>query len=123
MRGCPIVFVGLIFLGSAIFQGCTTATGNEGKFQNILPPSQEAQWIQNGDPLEFEGEYWYPQDDVEVLTDAEVSLIGNYQGVPFFVEKVDVRPYSRLLTKFSRNKFRVFEKQGYQLKTSYEANP
>lgn len=102
-------------------QGCQTTSGNEGKFQNFSPPAQEVQWIRNGEPIEFEGEYWYPQDNVEILTDAEVFLTGNYQGVPFFTEKVDVRPYNRLLTKFSHNKFRVFKKQGYQVKTSYEA--
>ena len=43
--------------------------------------------------------------------DSEVSVVGEYQSVQFFIDKVDVRPYERLYTKFGRNKFRLFEKR------------
>src|SRR5437868_1518211 len=74
-------------------------------------PQKEADWIIEGKPLEFEGELWYPRDAVDILLDSEVSLLGEYQGVQFFVEKIDVRPYDRLYTKFGRNKFRIFIKK------------
>ena len=74
-------------------------------------PVAEAQWIRDGEPLIFEGESWHPKDDVDVLTDNDVYLLGEYKGVQFFIEKVDVRPYHRLYTKFDKNRFRVFMKQ------------
>ena len=73
--------------------------------------AMEAEWIRNGEPIEFEDELWYPADSIEIFLDSEVSLIGEYQGVQFFIDKVDVRPFERLYTKFGRNKFRFFEKE------------
>ncbi|MFA5087558.1 MAG: hypothetical protein WC552_00825 [Candidatus Omnitrophota bacterium] len=95
----------------AILAGCSTAKGNVGRMATYAVSPCEADWIRNGEPIEFEGEKWYPQDSMEILLDAEVYLLGEYHGVQFFIEKVDVRPYSRLYTKFGRTKFRIFEKR------------
>ena len=89
--------------------GCSTTQGNI--LQQYPFPKEEAEWIISGVPIEFEGELWYPQDSVDVLIDAEVSLLGEYRNIQFFVEKIDVRPYERLYTKFGRNKFRIFTKR------------
>ena len=70
----------------------------------------EALWIRNGEPIVFEKESWYPQDDIESYFDNELYILGKYQGVEFYVEKMDVRPYNRLYTKFGKNKYRLFEK-------------
>lgn len=72
-------------------------------------PELEAQWIRDGEPIEFEGALWYPMDMTETLLDDEVFYMGEYRGVEFFIEKIDVRPYERLYTKFGRNKFRTYE--------------
>ena len=71
----------------------------------------EAEWIRNGEPIEFEEELWYPADSVEGFLDSEMMLVGTYRNVQFFIDKVDVRPYDRLYTKFSRNQFRFYEKR------------
>ncbi len=71
----------------------------------------EPSWIRQGQPIIFEGEKWFPQDDVENLLDSELYFLGEYQGVEFFAEKTDVRPYGRLYTKFAKNKYRLFEKK------------
>ncbi len=73
-------------------------------------PIWEAEWIRSGEPIEFEGELWYPSDDTEILLDNEVFLLDEYKGVEFFIEKTDVRPYNNLFTKFGHNKFRIFTK-------------
>ena len=73
--------------------------------------TMEAEWIQNGQPVEFEGELWFPADAIENLLDSEVYQVGEYKGVQIFVEFADVRPYNRLYTKFAKNKFRFFEKK------------
>ncbi len=101
---CTIV-LSLFFLA-----GCSHKAGNVGNLSNYKVPSMEAPWIRNGEPIEFAQELWYPQDGIDILLDSEVLLIGKYKGVQFFVEKVDVQPYNRLYTKFSKNKFRIFEK-------------
>ena len=98
----------LIFLA-----GCNSisgAGGNVGQVQSYPAVSIEAQWIRNGEPIEFANELWYPQDGVETLLDSEVYLLGEYKGVQFFAEKIDVFPLERIYTKFGRNKFRYYEK-------------
>ncbi len=91
--------------------GCQSTGGNIGHIQSYPIRAVETEWIRNGEPIEFEDELWYPADDIEGFLDSEMSLAGEYQGVQFFIDKVDVRPYARLYTKFSRNKFRFFEKR------------
>ena len=103
------------FWGAALMSlaltGCVSSTGNVGNMPKYGVPVAEAEWIREGEPLEYDGQKWYPRDDIDVLTDAEVVLAGEYRGVQFFTSRVDVRPYSRLYTKFGRNKFRIFLRQ------------
>jgi len=95
-----------------LFSGCQSATpGNVGHVHSYPIPSVEAEWIRNGEPIEFEEALWYPADDVEVFLDSEMSQVGEYRGVPFFIDKFDVRPYNRIYTKFGRNQFRYYEKK------------
>ena len=98
----------LSFLPAA---GCQSTEGNVGRVQSYPLASVEAAWIRNGEPIEFEGRSWYPSDGVENFLDSEMDLLGEYRGVQFFADKVDIRPYERLYTKFGRNKFRFFEKR------------
>ena len=91
--------------------GCQTTGGNVGDLKSYPITSIEAEWIRNGDPIMFEEELWYPVDSVENFLDAEMMLAGTYKDVRFFIDKVDVRPYDRLYTKFGRNQFRFFEKR------------
>ena len=99
----------LVMLISAV--GCNGTLTRAGGSPHYPVPQIEAQWIQDGEPLMFEGEAWYPKDDVDVLLDDEVYLLGEYRGVQFFVEKVDIRPYHRLRTKFAANRFRAYSKE------------
>ena len=96
---------------SVVLAGCVTTQGNVGQMSNYAVPIDEAEWIRNGEPIEFEGELWYPQDGFDVFLDNEVLKLEEYKGVEFFVDRTDVRPYNRLYTKFDRNKFRYFEKK------------
>lgn len=91
--------------------GCTTSKGgNRGHLQSFSFFSKELEWIRNGEPIEYEGDLWYPQDGVETLLDSEVYPLDVYREVQYFVDKLDVRPYERLYTKFGKNKFRYFER-------------
>ena len=92
--------------------GCSGAMqeqGNVGQLQSYPVPVVEAEWIRNGEPIQFDGETWYPIDGVENFLDSEVYLVGEYEKVQFFVDREDVKPYNRLYTKFGKNKFRAFE--------------
>lgn len=93
-----------------VISGCQSSAGNIGQLQSYQIPASEAAWIQNGEPIEFENETWFPQDGTESLIDSEVQLVGEFRGVQFFTDKEDVRPFKRLYTKFGRNKYRYFEK-------------
>lgn len=106
-------FCGIILMLSAVVTaaGCRTTAGNTGQVQSFSFQAIEPAWIRNGEPIEFENEAWYPKDSTENLLDSEVYQVGVYKDVQFFVDKVDVRPFDRLYTKFSRNKFRSFEKK------------
>lgn len=94
-----------ILLGLA---GCSHLEQNAGQMAMFQIPEQEAQWIQDGEPIVYEGQQWYPEDRFDVLLDSEVYFKGTYRDVPFFVQKIDVRPYRKIFTKFGRNKFRIF---------------
>ena len=91
--------------------GCQSTGGNVGRVQSYPFSTLEAAWIRDGEPIEFEDELWYPRDGVEGFQDSEMLKTGDYRGVQVFVDKVDVRPYERVYTKFDRNKFRFFEKR------------
>ena len=82
--------------------------GNSGQVQSYPVPSVEAGWIRMGDPIIFENDKWFPERDVENLMDNEVYQIGEYRGVQIFVDKIDIKPYERIYTKFAKNKFRYF---------------
>jgi len=101
----------MIFLFCLVFCfGCagTLSGASRGRYAF---PSSEPEWIRNGDPIIFEGQSWYPQDDVDVFLDSEVYLLGEYQGVQFFASKIDVRPYDKLYTKFNENRYRSYQQK------------
>ncbi len=102
--------MGFVFLSMFfITAGCSTGVRNSGQLSIYKPPAQEADWIRLGEPLEFEGKLWFPIDRIEILLDSEVYLMGEFRDVQFFVDKVDVKPYDHLFTKFGPNHFRYFE--------------
>jgi len=43
-------------------------------------PQIEAKWIRDGEPIEFEGESWFPMDSVENFLDSEVYWMGECSG-------------------------------------------
>ena len=103
-----------IFLTSMLFvvtAGCSLSKGNVGQVQSYVVPAVEAAWILRGEPIEFEGELWYPQDGIETILDSEVYLLMTYKGGQVFTDKIDVRPYNRLYTKFGYNQFRYFQRK------------
>ncbi|MFC1593777.1 hypothetical protein ACFL38_00445 [Candidatus Omnitrophota bacterium] len=83
---------------------------NRSRFRGDYP-FKESDWIRDGDPLMFENTHWHPTDDVENLLDREVEYVGEFRGIPFYIEKRDVRPFERLYTKFGYHQFRVFKKR------------
>jgi hypothetical protein len=101
----------LMFILAGSLGGCASMNaGNDGQVQSYPAPVIEAGWVRNGEPIEYDGYKWYPANDYEVLKDPEVFQIGEYKGVQIFVEKIAVKPYERIYTKFDKNKFRYFER-------------
>ncbi len=102
--------LGLLFILTGFLGGCASVnSGNNGQVQSYPSPVIEAGWIRDGEPIEYDGYKWYPVKDYEVLQDSDVFQIGVYKGVQIFVEKIAVKPYERIYTKFDKNKFRYFE--------------
>ncbi len=107
----PLQFV-IVLCAIFTTAGCqSTSGGNAGRIKHYALSSIEAEWIRNGEPIEFEDELWYPADGVEGFLDSEMRFMGKHQGVEFFIDKVDVRPFGRMYTKFGKNKFRFYEKR------------
>lgn len=103
-----VVILSLLLLTA----GCATvSTDNGGQIQSYPAPVIEADWIRNGEPIDYDGHKWYPVDDYEVMQDPEVFQITEYRGVQVFVEKIATKPYQRLYTKFDKNKFRYWERK------------
>ena len=104
--------LGLLLALVGFLGGCASVnSGNSGQVQSYPFPAIEAVWIRDGEPIEYDGSRWYPVNDYEVLQDSEVFQIAKYKGVQIFVEKIAVKPYERLYTKFDKNKFRYFERR------------
>ena len=102
----------LIFVLAGSLSGCTTVSSdNGGLVQSYPAPVIEAGWIRDGEPIDYDGNKWYPVNDYEVLDDSEVYQIAEYRGVQVFVEKIAVKPYDRIYTKFDKNKFRYYERR------------
>lgn len=90
--------------------GCSARTsGNKGNLQSYPFANVEAEWIRNGESFKYEGQDWYPADGIESLTDSEVAPVFEHKGVTVFIDKIDVKPYDRLYTKFGINKYRYFK--------------
>lgn len=102
----PVLIFCMIFVLCSIV-GCVA---DRGRYRSDFP-FKEAMWIRDGKPLLFENEKWYPTDNVENLLDREMAYMGEYEGIPFYIEKRDVRPFDRLYTKFDYYKYRIFLKQ------------
>ncbi|MCC6758069.1 MAG: hypothetical protein IT395_00385 [Candidatus Omnitrophica bacterium] len=99
----------LITFLAVLSSGCSTSMTSDDDSMIYKMVNPEPDWIRNGEPIEFEGELWYPRDTIDILTDSEMLPLGEYRGIAFYLQKIDVRPYDRLYTKFGKNKFRVFE--------------
>ncbi len=97
----------------ALLAGCAATAKRKDRPKEFPVPEEEARWIREGDPILYQGKRWHPLDMTENLLDSEVYYLGDYRGVPFFVEQVDVKPYNRIYTKFGKNQFRVFEPGDY----------
>jgi hypothetical protein len=93
-----------------LLSGCAFISGGSDKSLTSSYPVTEPEWIRDGQPIEFENVPWYPTDDVEGLLDSEVYQVGEYKGVVFFIDKVDVKPFDRIYTRFAKNRYRAFEK-------------
>ena len=103
----------IVFILAGLAGGCASmnSSNNDGQVQSYPAPVIEAGWIRDGDPIEYDGAKWYPVNDYEVMQDSEVFQIAEYKGVQVFVEKIAVKPYDRLYTKFDKNKFRYYERR------------
>ncbi|MGE0267938.1 MAG: hypothetical protein AB7S78_05745 [Candidatus Omnitrophota bacterium] len=93
-----------------LFGGCASrASGNKGNLQSFPFSNVEAEWIRNGESFQYEDQAWYPADGIESLTDLEVAPVYENKGVTIYIDKIDVKPYNRLYTKFGVNKYRYFK--------------
>ncbi len=102
----------LLLALTGLAAGCASVnSGNDGQVQSYPAPVIEAAWIREGEPIEFEGSKWFPVNDYEVMQDSDVFQIAEYKGVQVFVQKIAVKPYDRIYTKFDKNKFRYFERR------------
>lgn len=99
----------LLLLGFSMFAGC--ALPQRADLTGVVTADQltEPLWIRNGEPVIFEGEDWFPTDEVENLLDGEIYQAGTCRDVPFFIDKRDVRPFDRVYTRFDKNRYRAFE--------------
>lgn len=105
-----VVFFMLVCSSCIVLGGCAArAGGNTGNVQSYAFQNIEPEWIRNGDPIKFDGLLWYPEDGIETMTDIEVMPVFEQNGTTIFIDRIDVKPYDRLYTKFGINKYRYFK--------------
>jgi hypothetical protein len=101
----------MVVMGAAGLSGCQFPKSGVDPLALTGAPLTEAAWIRNGEPIQFEGENWYPMDEVENLLENEVIQVGVYREVPFYLDRADVKPFDRVYTRFLKNRFRAYEKK------------
>lgn len=106
MRQLTFLLLTMSAIGLA---GCASLPAANEPISTAAQLSEPA-WIRNGEPITFENEDWLPTDDVENILDSEVYQAGTYRNVPFYLEKTDVRPYDQVMTRFGKNRYRIFER-------------
>ena len=108
MKPTRVLFnFGLLFL-LIILTGCISYA--PGKFRGDFP-IKEAPWVREGMPIMFQEYAWYPTEDIETLLDSEMEYQGEYNQVPFYIEKRQIKPFSRIYTKFGNHRYRIFKKK------------
>jgi len=65
----------LLFIIVALV-GCNNSASNKAKTGSSLDLDMEPLWIRRGNPIEFEGKRWFPQDGIETLLATEVYSLG-----------------------------------------------
>jgi hypothetical protein len=70
--------------------------------------TKEADWIRNGQPITYDNKKWYPTEYIENHLDVEMEYAGEFQKVPFYVERRQIKPFNRIYTKFDYHKYRLF---------------
>ncbi len=103
------ILMAVLFLVTGVVAGCVMPQRDDNQGLITVTQLTEPVWIRNGEPVSFESEDWFPTDEVENLLENEVFQIGMYRDMPLFVERADVRPFERLYTRFSRNRYRAFQ--------------
>lgn len=102
----------MVMLAIVACAGCSLPSRALDNNVNASATAAEPGWIRNGEPIDFEKAFWYPTDEVERLMDNEVFQVGQYRDTAVFVERVDVKPYARVYTRFGKGRYRAFEPQG-----------
>ena len=106
--GLTMRVLAVVFLVLGCCSCVSSSQGNSGLLQSYAAPVIEAGFIRNGEPIIYEAQQWFPVRDTENLLDTEVYQIGEYRDVQIFVDKLDIKPYERIYTKFAKGKFRYF---------------
>ena len=97
----------LLFFILALF-GC--AAGSSGRISSDYA-IKDADWIREGRPIIYEDKSWFPTEHIENHLDREMEYLGEFQQVPFYVERRQIKPYNRIYTKFGYHKYRLFLKK------------
>ncbi len=93
------------------FAGCAA---NQSGALNKDFTTREAGWVKEGKPIIFESRSWYPTEYIENHVDSEMDYVDQFQNVPFYVERRQIKPFDRIYTKFDYHKYRLFiEKKSY----------
>jgi hypothetical protein len=111
LMGQRIWVTGMVFSVLLALGGCQTMQSGPDASAMAGLERGEPGWIVNGEPISFEGNAWFPTDEVERFLESEVFRLGVYREVPFFVDRTDVRPFERIYTRFAPGRYRAFEQK------------
>lgn len=111
MKTCCWSYMAVMAL--VLMMGLTGCHSVRSRSNDALNAAQwvEPAWVRNAEPVEFEGQSWFPTDNVENLLEYEVYQAGVYRDRPFFIDRQDVRPFERIYIRFAPDKYRACEKQ------------
>lgn len=105
MRSPALPFVVVVLLSSAAYAQAT--------WQPSTPPlvtAENTTWYQTGEPILWNGEYYYPAGAVQGFNQYQMVRSGSYQGIPLYTDAT-LEPYSIVFVPLNGARMQPYERR------------
>lgn len=105
MRSPALPFVVVVLLSSPAYAQAT--------WQPSTPPlvtAENTTWYQTGEPILWNGEYYYPAGAIQGFNQYQMVRSGSYQGIPLYTDAT-LEPYSIVFVPLNGARMQPYERR------------